>query len=236
MDPKRSEVDATSNNNVNGESNGNNGGDGMQEQIEHFDAFQIGSMNVQLSPTGTSPFDPILGKKDPPFMQLFHVEKLILNDKICTKFGADSMLRESLSGLYPVGPRGTSLQAANGHRCSAPAALGDLLGQEEWRSLGQSPSAAEARVGGDQHHCWQQTGAHERVGHDVAEVGFSAAHGGQMDASRVSSQKIQEAGVGGSGLQNVVGNDASMIGCRSTAGSSMAVVAVAYGMSQVTQK
>jgi hypothetical protein len=39
MDPKRSDVDATSNNNDNGESNGNNGGDGMQEQLEHFDAI-----------------------------------------------------------------------------------------------------------------------------------------------------------------------------------------------------
>jgi hypothetical protein len=75
MDPKRSDVDATSNNNDNGESNGNNGGDGMQEQLEHFDAIQIGSMNVQISPPGTSPFDPILSKKD-PFLCLYFILKI----------------------------------------------------------------------------------------------------------------------------------------------------------------
>ncbi|KAM0921975.1 hypothetical protein ACQ4PT_006455 [Festuca glaucescens] len=193
MDPKRSEGDATSNNNVNGESNGNNGGDGMQEQIEHFDAIQIGSMNVQLSPI-------------------------------------DSMLRESLSGLYPAGPRVTNLQAANGQRCSAPAASGDLLGQGERRDPGQSPPAAEACVGGDQRRCWQQqTGACGRVGHDMAEEGFSAAQVVQMAASgRVSPQKILEAGAGGPGLQKAVGNDAAMIGCRSTAGSSVSAVAAAH--------
>ncbi|KAM0852187.1 hypothetical protein ACQ4PT_051922 [Festuca glaucescens] len=51
MDPKRGDDDATSNNNDIGETNGNNGGDGMMEQLEHFDAIKIGSLDVKLSPS-----------------------------------------------------------------------------------------------------------------------------------------------------------------------------------------
>ncbi|KAM0865223.1 hypothetical protein ACQ4PT_043439 [Festuca glaucescens] len=49
MDHKGNDTDATSNNNENDASNVNNGIDGMQEKLEHFDAIQIGSMNVQLN-------------------------------------------------------------------------------------------------------------------------------------------------------------------------------------------
>ncbi|KAM0849117.1 hypothetical protein ACQ4PT_053932 [Festuca glaucescens] len=43
MDHKGNDTDATSNNNENDASNVNNGIDGMQEQLQHFDAIQIGS-------------------------------------------------------------------------------------------------------------------------------------------------------------------------------------------------
>ncbi|KAM0920367.1 hypothetical protein ACQ4PT_007556 [Festuca glaucescens] len=51
MDPKGTDEDATSNNNEQDVSNANNGVDGMQVQLQHIDAIQIGTMNVQLTPT-----------------------------------------------------------------------------------------------------------------------------------------------------------------------------------------
>ncbi|KAM0930524.1 hypothetical protein ACQ4PT_000898 [Festuca glaucescens] len=51
MDPKGTDEDATSNNNEQDVSNANNGVDGMQVQRQHIDAIQIGTMNVQLTPT-----------------------------------------------------------------------------------------------------------------------------------------------------------------------------------------
>ncbi|KAM0842884.1 hypothetical protein ACQ4PT_058062 [Festuca glaucescens] len=63
MDHKGNDTDATSNNNENDASNVKNGIDGMQEQLQHFDAIQIGSMNVQLNNSGSPSFESILSKK-----------------------------------------------------------------------------------------------------------------------------------------------------------------------------
>jgi hypothetical protein len=73
MDPKTNDGDATSKNNDQVGPNENNGGDGMQEQLEHFDVTKIGSMNVKLSPSGSSPFDSNLSKNDHSYRSLFHV-------------------------------------------------------------------------------------------------------------------------------------------------------------------
>ncbi|KAM0924360.1 hypothetical protein ACQ4PT_004980 [Festuca glaucescens] len=51
MDPKGTDEGATSNNNGQDGSYENNGVDGMQVQAHHIDAIQIGTMNVQLTPT-----------------------------------------------------------------------------------------------------------------------------------------------------------------------------------------
>ncbi|KAM0832308.1 hypothetical protein ACQ4PT_064991 [Festuca glaucescens] len=51
MDPKGTDEGATSNNNGQDGSYENNGVDGMQVQSQHIDAIQIGTMNVQLTPT-----------------------------------------------------------------------------------------------------------------------------------------------------------------------------------------
>jgi hypothetical protein len=148
MDPKTNDGDATSNNNDQDGPNGNNGGDGMQEQLEHFDAIQIGSMNVKLTPSGSSPFDSNLSKKDPFFMSLFHVENLPLDDKICTDFGANSMLMGSFSGLHSVGPRVAGMHVASAQCCSlhVPLSTGTSAScsrtrQGEQRSSGQPASA-----------------------------------------------------------------------------------------------
>jgi hypothetical protein len=48
MDPKKNEADDISSTKGNVESKGTNGGDGMQEQIEHFEAIQIGSISLKF--------------------------------------------------------------------------------------------------------------------------------------------------------------------------------------------
>jgi hypothetical protein len=123
MDHKGNDADATSNNNEQDVSNVNNGVDGMQEQLQHIDAIQIGTMNVQLTPTGIPPYDSNLSKNDQFYMSLSHVENLRLKDKICTDFGADSMLRGSASGLPPVGARTTSPHAVSAQRRRPAAPL-----------------------------------------------------------------------------------------------------------------
>jgi hypothetical protein len=121
MDPKRNHADATSNNNEHDLSNVNDGLDGMQEKLQHIDAIQIGTMKVQLTPTGIPPYDSNLRKNDLFYMYLSHAENPPLKENICTDFGADSMLRGSVSGLPPVGAWMTSPHAGSAQR-SRPAA------------------------------------------------------------------------------------------------------------------
>ncbi|KAM0893153.1 hypothetical protein ACQ4PT_025290 [Festuca glaucescens] len=151
MDPKTNDGDATSNNNDQVGPNGNNGGDGMQEQLEHFDAIRIGSMNVKLSPSGSSPFVSNLSKNDPSYRSLFHVENLLANDKNYTDFHTDFMPRGSALGLSPVSPRVACVEdvgerscAAATARCSSqPAtARGSWSAQQEQRGCSQSRPAA----------------------------------------------------------------------------------------------
>jgi hypothetical protein len=139
-------------------------------------------------------------------MPLFHVENLTLDDNIHTDFGADSMLRGSFSGLYPVGPRGTGLHTANGQRCNTPtSAPCSQLCQGERCSTGQLVIAAGARVGGDQRNSCQPAAARGRVGRGVAEEGSSATLGVQMAVPGLfSPQKIQETGAGGRGCKKLM--------------------------------
>ncbi|KAM0851911.1 hypothetical protein ACQ4PT_052118 [Festuca glaucescens] len=55
MDSKGAEDDATSNNNGQDENNTKSGVEGMQEQCQHVDEIQIGTLKVQLSPTDSLP-------------------------------------------------------------------------------------------------------------------------------------------------------------------------------------
>jgi hypothetical protein len=53
MDPKGNEEEATSHKNDQGGSVENNGVQGMQLNGQQFGEFKVGSIDVQLSPTGT---------------------------------------------------------------------------------------------------------------------------------------------------------------------------------------
>jgi hypothetical protein len=81
MDHKDNEMDATTNNNENDVSNANNGLDWMQEQLQHFDAIQIGKMNVKLNTPGILSFEKKLSKNESFSMSLSHAEILQLEDK-----------------------------------------------------------------------------------------------------------------------------------------------------------
>ncbi|KAK1660796.1 hypothetical protein QYE76_048955 [Lolium multiflorum] len=61
MDPKGVDEGNTSNNNGQEGSYENNGVDGMQVQSNHIDAIQIGTMNVQITPTDMRPKVSTLG-------------------------------------------------------------------------------------------------------------------------------------------------------------------------------
>jgi hypothetical protein len=65
MDPKTNDAGANSNGNEQLGTNGNNGVDGMQEQLEHFDAIRIGSLDIKYSPSGSSNFVSNSGKNNP---------------------------------------------------------------------------------------------------------------------------------------------------------------------------
>jgi hypothetical protein len=81
MDTKGAEDDATSNNNGQDENNTKSGVEGMQEQCQQVDDIQIGTLKVQLSPTGSASFVPNLGEKNRFYQPILHVENLTLNNK-----------------------------------------------------------------------------------------------------------------------------------------------------------
>ncbi|KAM0865553.1 hypothetical protein ACQ4PT_043194 [Festuca glaucescens] len=133
MDTKGAEDDATSNNNGQVENNTKSGVEGMQEQCKHVDEIQIGTLKVQLSPTGSASFDSNLGEKIRFYKPILHVENLPLSNKSFTDFHADSLPGRSSSGLPKVGSCALCLDAAlsadsqrmHSRRCSgcAPASV-----------------------------------------------------------------------------------------------------------------
>jgi hypothetical protein len=102
------------------------GVEGMQEQCQHVDEIQIGTMKVQLSPTGSASFYSYLGKKVPFYMSISHVGILPLNNKNCTDFHANSLPSRSTSEFPTVGARVACQGAASLRQCrpaSTDAAL-----------------------------------------------------------------------------------------------------------------
>jgi hypothetical protein len=122
MDPKETNEGATSNNNGQGDSYENNGVDGMQLQAQQIEAIQIGSINVQLIPTGTPLSSQNLGKNNLFSKPLSHVENLVLNHKLSADFYADSTPRKSTSGLPQVGILAVGL-LADWEELQVPAAV-----------------------------------------------------------------------------------------------------------------
>ncbi|KAM0835213.1 hypothetical protein ACQ4PT_063075 [Festuca glaucescens] len=181
MDPKRSEVHDTSNNNVNGGSNGTNGGDGMQEQIELFEAIQIGSMSLKLTPSGGYSFDPNLSTNYPPFSSLCHVENLFENDKDFTDFHSDLIHRGSVLGLSPVRPRDACMQAVPARDSSHSAsALRSVSERWEQRSSSQPLLATPGKVAGGGSACSVQQ---EQHGDSEPASAACANHAGERSGS-----------------------------------------------------
>jgi hypothetical protein len=105
MDPKKNEAEDIASNKGIVESKGANGGDGMQKQIEHLEAIQIGSISLKYSTSGSSSFDPNMSNLQTPFISNSNIANMAENDKLCTDFNADCMHGGSASGLAPVRPR-----------------------------------------------------------------------------------------------------------------------------------
>jgi hypothetical protein len=80
MDAKGSEEVATSNNNGQDENNTKDGVEGMQEQCQQMDGILIGTIKLQLSPTGSASLFPNLGEENRINKPIFHVENMSLND------------------------------------------------------------------------------------------------------------------------------------------------------------
>jgi hypothetical protein len=75
MDAKGSEEVATSNDNGQAENNTKDGVEGMQEQCQQIDDILIGTLKLQLSPTGSASFIPNLGEKI-DFISLHYMLKI----------------------------------------------------------------------------------------------------------------------------------------------------------------
>ncbi|KAM0853242.1 hypothetical protein ACQ4PT_051215 [Festuca glaucescens] len=206
MDPKRGDVDATSNNNDHGESNGNNGGDGMQEQLEHFDAIQIGSMNVKLTP----PDSMLRGS----FSGLHPVGPRGAG------LHAASGQRSSLPMPAPCSwPR-------QGERCNTgqPATdAGARVGGDQRNSC--QPAAACARVG----RGVAVEGSSVAFGVQMAALGADSPR--KIQQTREGGPGLQKAVVHNNAV--MIGNDEQSL--RTTVGSSVSAVSAANGMAQVSK-
>jgi hypothetical protein len=75
MEPKGGDEGNTSNNNGQEGTYENNGVEGMQVQSHYVDAIQIGTMNVQLTPTSILPYAKNSGKKE-LFFSLYFMFKI----------------------------------------------------------------------------------------------------------------------------------------------------------------
>jgi hypothetical protein len=94
-----------------------------------FDAIQIGSMSVQLSPKGSPSFDSDLSNLFSPFNSLCNIENLNKIGKVCTGFNTVLVPGGSVLGLTPGRSRDQCAEAVL-HGCSSvPASLTEQHGQ-----------------------------------------------------------------------------------------------------------
>jgi hypothetical protein len=150
-DPKRKEIKDASNNNLNGGSNGNNEGDGMQEQIECLDALQIGSLNLKVTPAGTPFTDPNLNSSDVSFSSMCNDQILLNIHKNCTGFHSDLVQGGSAWGLSPCRFLGGVVQTFSGRGSSATAGAGRdgwLRAEERRADVSSQVTAAVQADGG----------------------------------------------------------------------------------------
>jgi hypothetical protein len=219
MDPKKNEAGDTSSARGTGGSIGTNEGERMQEQIEHFDAIQIGSMSVQLSPKGSPSFDSELSNFFSPINSLCNVEKLGNIDKVCSGFNTVFMPGGSVLGSPPVRSRNQRAEVVS-HGCSSvPASLMEQRGQSKaglsvlatsgdaaggTRScaadrdrspFGQPATDARANGEGKKASCGlQQLAPCVLVGHSRVEAGSSVAGGFEqtVPGQSFSPQRIRQ--------------------------------------------
>jgi hypothetical protein len=133
----------------------------MQEQIELFEAIQIGSMSLKLTPSGSSSFDPNLSTNYPPFSSLCHVDNLFENDKYFTDFHTDLIHRGYVLGSSPVRPRDACMQVVTMRDSSHSAsALHNVSERREQRNSNQTLLGTPGKVAGGGSACSVQREQH----------------------------------------------------------------------------
>ncbi|KAM0870655.1 hypothetical protein ACQ4PT_039884 [Festuca glaucescens] len=195
MDHRGNDTDATSNNNQNVVSNVNNGVEVMQEQLELFDAIQVGTMSVQLNNPGIISLETNLSKNEQVYMSVSNADFLPLKDKLCTDFNADPMLRVSGSGSVLVGPREGRSSSAIGQQPATPAG-GPLLPRETRGSMHGQALSAEAAVAIGQQRATAAGDALQPRGPG------SSMRGQQLDALQPAAQHMQQHALASGGQQH----------------------------------
>jgi hypothetical protein len=243
MDHKGNDADATSNDNEQDVSNVNNGVDGMQEQLQHIDAIQIGTMTVKITPTGTPSYESNLSKNELFYKSLSHVENLPLKKKLCTDFGADSMPRKSTSGLPPVGARAESLHAASVQPRVPASNVALSAASKGVRSIQELGEQRDSNMHGGAQPAIATCG---RASMGATDVGFSTA-GVAVSAACASAspQKILQVADGGpcpgKAANNnhlpMIGNDEQSVvaAAVSLVGSSVHEFSMPNGMANVSK-
>jgi hypothetical protein len=148
MDPKGIDEGATSNTYGHGDTNENNGMDGMQLQAQQLQDIKVGSINVDLSPTGTSASPQNFVQKQFFPKPISHVEVLMLNDKIGTVCDTDSSPSKSALGLPQVCSRSATASGSGSGVPNGASLLGGARteGQlaplllQQLAAMGQQPA------------------------------------------------------------------------------------------------
>ncbi|XP_047057289.1 uncharacterized protein LOC124663662 [Lolium rigidum] len=182
MDPKKNEAGDTSSARGTGGSIGTNEGERMQEQIEHFDAIQIGSMSVQLSPKVSMPGGSVLGS--PPVRSRNQRAEVVSHG--CSSVPASLMEQrgQSKAGLSVLA---TSGDAAGGTRSCAA--------DRDRSPFGQPATDARANGEGKKAACGlQQLAPCVSVGHARVEAGSSVDGGFEqtVPGQSFSPQRIRQ--------------------------------------------
>nr|XP_051221032.1 uncharacterized protein LOC127339195 [Lolium perenne] len=182
MDPKKNEAGDTSSARGTGGSIGTNEGERMQEQIEHFDAIQIGSMSVQLSLKVFMPGGSVLGS--PPVRSRNQRAEVVSHG--CSSVPASLMEQrgQSKAGLSVLA---TSGDAAGGTRSYAA--------HRDRSPFGQPATDARANGEGEKASCGlPQLAPCVLVGHSRVEAGSSVAGGFEqtVPGQSFSPQRIRQ--------------------------------------------
>ncbi|KAM0871601.1 hypothetical protein ACQ4PT_039282 [Festuca glaucescens] len=229
MDHRGNDTDATSNNNQNGVSNVNNGVEGMQEQLELFDAIQVGTMSVQLN----NP-DPMLRVSGSGSVLVGPREgrsSSAIGQQPATPAGGPLLPRETRGSMHGQALSAEAAVAIGQQRATAagdalqPRGPGSSMRGQQLDAL--QPAAQQmqqhALASGGQQHALQGSSAADEDGTGAPDVVSSAQK--IMPATEAPAEKR------GGDDYLIIANDGQMIGTQGedSLGSSVSSFVAAKG-------